>query len=275
MNDNLKPLVVPTIVGVASGALGFAAGWFVHSRRYAETIQVASDILDDEVAYEVEDGAGNSTVVTIDEIKAKRQRATMEEHPSAEPPEVLTDIQEAQGFKIAAEEYENIVLNPRRDPSEIEHGIPEEAEGNEPVVENVWDEVDTSVPDWDWDAEKKHREAIPHDTPYILHRDEFFDEETHYGQTTLTYYAGDKKLTDERDAPLYNMGDIVGDCLRFGHGSGDPTVVYIRNNKLHAEYEVLLHEGKYDVEILGMDAEKELENELKHSEHRVLKFRDV
>lgn len=263
MNENVKAVVVPTVVGVATGALGFAAGWYLRGRRTDETIQ--------DEDYIVEDGAGNETVITAKEIRERRK----------EVPKVLQDIlerseeeaPEQQGFVIPADEYENIVKNPRRDPSEIVTGIPNEVGEPETVTENVFDGVDNSVPDWDWDEEKAHREAIPYDQPYILHRDEFFDEETHYGQTTLTYYSVDKKLTDERDAPLYNQGDVVGDCLRFGHGSGDPHVVYIRNNKLHAEYEVLLHESSYDVEVLGLDAEEELDNELKHSMDRPLKFR--
>lgn len=261
-------------VGVGTGLAGFALG-VLFERRRMKTVEV--EIEADTEGFEE---AVEETVITLDDIRAKRERAAQKEHPSAQPPKVLEDIQEAsqppaEGFKIDKEEYEQIVTNPRRDPSEIVAGIPLDAEDPEPQVTNVFDGVDSSIPDWDWDAELKHREDISHDTPYILHRDEFFDEETHYGQTTLTYYAKDKKLTDEKDSPLYNMGDIVGDCLRFGHGSGDPHVVYIRNNKLHAEYEVVMHEGAYDVEVLGLDAEEELDNELRHSEHRVLKFRDV
>lgn len=270
--DN-KKTVVAAGIGVLTGlGIGFGLGALFERRRNEQTL--------DEEGISEEDDESESAVVTIDEIRAKRRRAAEQEHPSAQPPRILTDILEAsksedgekQGFTIPAEEYENIVKNPRRDPSEIVAGIPESAEGVE-VVQNIWDDVDNSVPDWDWDAELKHREEISYDTPYILHRNEFFEDETNYGQTTLTYYAGDKKLTDEKDSPLYNQGDIVGDCLRFGHGSGDPHVVYIRNNKLHAEYEVVLHEGSYDVEVLGLDAEEELDAELRHSEHRPLKFR--
>ncbi len=107
--------------------------------------------------------------------------------------------------------------------------------------------------------------------PYVLHKDEFFADENGYSQITLTYYAGDNILVDESDVPIYNHVDVVGDLL-FGHGSGDPKTVYIRNDKQHAEYEVLHDEGLYSQEVLGLEIENNLRvQEIKHSHNR--KFR--
>ena len=66
---------------------------------------------------------------------------------------------------------------------------------------------------------------------------------------------------------MFDFHNVVGD-LRFGHGSNDPNVVYIRNDRLKAEYEVLLNSGSYQEEILGQKFEKEAKDELKHSTYK-------
>lgn len=155
-----------------------------------------------------------------------------------------------------------------------------ETEGVEIEVEE--DEVDDIVEEprvinifvhgnleWDQEAELAKRTA---DAPYIIHVDEFFGCEMGYDQTTLTYYEGDNILTDERDVPIYAWVEKVGE-LKFGHGTTDKSVVYIRNEKLQHEWEVLLSKESYETEVLGIQAEKAIEeDELRHSSNR--RFRD-
>jgi hypothetical protein len=108
--------------------------------------------------------------------------------------------------------------------------------------------------DWSYEEEVKNRDE---NHPYVLHRDEFFGNEMAdegYSQTTITYYASDNVLTDEGDMPIYNYENITGPLL-FGHGSQDISIVYIRNDKLMHEWEILLEPGYYQVEVLGADIE--------------------
>jgi len=72
-------------------------------------------------------------------------------------------------------------------------------------------------------------------------------------------------LCDSHDKPIYNHSEVVGELL-FGHGSNDPNVVYIRNPKLEAEYEILRDEGSYEEIVLGEQIEHEAEEgDLRHS----------
>lgn len=124
--------------------------------------------------------------------------------------------------------------------------------------------------DWDMEAEAANRSE---DEPYILHKDEFYADEKDYGQYTLTYYAGDNIMVDEDDKVVSNHERVTGH-LSFGHGSGDEKVVYIRNDSLKAEYEVIRDPGHYAVEVLGFDIEDQAEaRDLKH-ERSLGKFRD-
>ena len=123
---------------------------------------------------------------------------------------------------------------------------------------------------WDYEAEMAVRTP---NAPYVIHRDEYVCEEMGYEQTTVTYYAGDDIMTDINDVPIYNHGSMISP-LKFGHGSGDQNVVYIRNETLELEWEVLLSTGRYSVEVLGLEVERHYDNDnLAHS-RSVLKFRD-
>jgi hypothetical protein len=120
---------------------------------------------------------------------------------------------------------------------------------------------------WDEEYELEHRNP---DVPYVITVDEYIGAEFDFKQSTVTYYASDDIMANESDVPIYNWNSLMGD-LRWGHGSNDKNVVYIRNESLGQEWEVLLHQGSYEVEVQGLHEE---DGELKHSQHRVLKFRD-
>jgi hypothetical protein len=123
----------------------------------------------------------------------------------------------------------------------------------------------SAITDDGWSYEEEQKDRTP-DAPYVIHRDEFFNRETGYHQNTLQWYVGDKILCDENDVPIYAPEKVVGQ-LRFGHGSGDPNVVYVRNEKLSAEYEIVRNEGLYQIEVLGIEVEEQADaDDLKHSQ---------
>ena len=134
------------------------------------------------------------------------------------------------------------------------------------TVNNVFQ---TYSEQWDWEIETMHRED---NKIYVIHYDEFVSNESNYTQETLTYYSGDDILTDQFNTPIYDHVKMTG-SIQFGHGSGDPNVVFIRNDDLHMEWEILKDESKYQVEILGYEIEQEYEaDDLKHSNY--FKFRE-
>lgn len=142
---------------------------------------------------------------------------------------------------------------------------PESFGVDEEVVSNIWEDR-VKDPYWDWEREKSNRVSSE---PYVIHQEEFIADEMDYRQETLTYYQGDDIMADPQDVPVYDYTGLMGE-LKFGHGSGSPEIVYIRNEAIHMEWEILLHTGKFEEEILGLAYEKESEEELRHS---VYKFR--
>ena len=82
----------------------------------------------------------------------------------------------------------------------------------------------------------KEKESDEMKEPYVITPDEFVDGEE-YEKITLIYYA-DNVLADEDDDLVNNVEDIIGDALsHFGEYEED--AVYVRNEQLRAEYEIL------------------------------------
>ncbi len=122
---------------------------------------------------------------------------------------------------------------------------------------HVFPDVEDEDGDWDYAEEMKTRTP---DAPYIIHRNEFDDNENDWPHITLTYYRADDILCDTDDTPIYNA-EKVASPLTFGKGSRDPSIVYIRNESLEIEYEVILDTGYYAREVLGADIEHSYDNE--------------
>jgi hypothetical protein len=117
-------------------------------------------------------------------------------------------------------------------------------------VETV-DVLDNEEPEpGDYSAEDAARGP---DRPYVLEVDEYMRNESDYAQATLTYYKEDDILADEDDIPITDVEALVGnDNLdKFGHRSGDPRVLYVRNEKIQMEYEIVKHDGSFAEEVGG------------------------
>lgn len=113
------------------------------------------------------------------------------------------------------------------------------------------------------------------DKPYVITHDEYYAAEKDYEQIDLTYYQGDNTLADAREqaVPEDEEDASVGsdNLTRFGHGSLDENIVFVRNDRIEADFEITRSFGKYSEEVLGFADEDE--HTLKHSTG-VRKFRN-
>ena len=109
-----------------------------------------------------------------------------------------------------------------------------------------------SQPDDEFDYDEEVKKRTP-ERPYIITQEEYFLAEGGHEQVTITYYEGDDVLADERDQPVPEPDRVVGEdnLTRFGHGSKDKNIVYVRNERLGAEYEVVRSGGSFSREVLG------------------------
>lgn len=137
------------------------------------------------------------------------------------------------------------------DSEEEDQDLKEQVDVRESISKNIFDNrTPSDDDDFDLESEKATRDE---DHPYILSHDEYYQGDLDYSQNTLTYFVGDQVLVDEEDNPISNVRNTVGEenLLRFGYGSKDENVVYIRNHRLEVDFEVVRSFGKYTEEVLG------------------------
>jgi len=163
----------------------------------------------------------------------------------------VKDLVEELGYSPAEADNTKppMVVQP---PDAVKEAAEEEAEP-EVEVHNVFADHEGEVVDFEWDYQKEKRKRSP-DIPYVIHYDE--RDEMEYQVVTLTYYEGDDVVCNERDE-IIDPADRDGmfgeaNLERFGHGSNDPSVVYVRNDTLELVYEVVKSPNSYSEEVHGI-----------------------
>lgn len=205
-------------------------------------------------------GKKRGTVTVVPPMEPEtRQLTIFDDEAQLAPAIELDHSRELNGEDPLVVEYDNVTNSAPAVEVEVK---------DDRVTVNVFANDDG---DWDHDQELSQRKG---ELPYIIHIDEFVENDFDFTQETVTYYQGDDVMVDSHDVPMYGHAGMLGE-LRFGHGSKDASLVYIRNETLQMEWEVILHTGMYSVEILGQEADQEIEEEIRHSNRRPLKFRET
>ena len=90
-------------------------------------------------------------------------------------------------------------------------------------------------------------------SPYAISLDDFADQNEGWQQLTITYYALDDVLVDDKDQPIRDVLGTTGhlDALGFGGISEDPHIRFVRNPKLELDFEIVLDARSYADVILN------------------------
>lgn len=227
-----KPLLIATVVGVGSGALGIFVGYKLAEKRLGAEFD---ERLERETAgmreyyqvvkkpYATPQEAAAALIEQTEETSAEEE----EESPAA-----LAN-QKVAYHKIVRKEYK-----PEDDPEE-EHAV--EAEVGpalpDPIEQNLFES-----------------------DPVIISQEDFMENETGWVQGTLTYYEGDQALADSNDQVIENKNEVIGDrnLSKFGTPqalSSDPNIIHVRNGRLQMEFEVCRSPNSFRREVLGIDDE--------------------
>jgi hypothetical protein len=96
------------------------------------------------------------------------------------------------------------------------------------------------------------------DFPYVITEAEYRIDRPEFEKDSLTYYAGDDTLAEENGNYIPDKNGTAGnhnllEC--FGMGSGDDRLLYIRNERVMADFEINLNDGKYTKEVLDVEEE--------------------
>ena len=95
-------------------------------------------------------------------------------------------------------------------------------------------------------------DARSSDVPYLITFEEYSEGEN--SQETLTYYADDAVLADDQEEVVDDILGMVGpDALNsFGVGSGDSRTVFVRNEAIDVDYEIIYSPGNYGETVHGI-----------------------
>lgn len=261
---DIKTIVEDKSVQIGVGVIvGFGLGYFLGRHIYRnQTIVVPAEepsdiepIVEDEITDEEYATMARqyNRVSSFDDIRVEDGKVVLNTEPTDDiviDNEVSEEILLVEDSVVESDETEPDEESDSSADAISEEKSEEVSESEEPPHHNIFANDDT----WDYEAEVASRTKT---APYVIHRDEWFTNESGYPQHTFTYYNGDDILVDDNEKfpqPIYRHDKVVGEIKdKFGHGSGDRSVVYVRNDDLGAEYEIILLESLYSVEVQGMD----------------------
>jgi hypothetical protein len=108
----------------------------------------------------------------------------------------------------------------------------------------------TGEEDFDYEAEVARRSP---NEPYVITHEEFMTNENDWEQHSVVYFNGDDTLVDEQDMPIPDIEVMIGseNLERFGDGSKDPRIVYIRNEAKEMDFEVRLDDNSFGEQTAG------------------------
>lgn len=232
---------VGLLTGIGGLAIGSAVSYFL-TRRILETKY--NKIAEDEIAVMREHY--QSKMVALENTSGKdnlddlvQERGYLVEE--AAPPMAVSP---PTSVVVAAEEAQDEV-------EVLPEPVVKEPPPAEEVIRNVFEEAQM-MNSWDYNKERAKRSPV---RPYVIHVDE--REELPYDEVSLTYYDADDVLCDERDEVIGgpDRDRMVGEANleKFGHGSNDPSVVFVRNDRLEAQYEIIKSPNSYAEEVHGFE----------------------
>ncbi len=183
-------------------------------------------------------GAAVGSVVTWQYTKKKYEQIAQEEIDSVK--ETFSKLKEVKSKDNESEENNNtrtIVERAKDKPSIVEYAALLRKKGytNYSDIDSLSEDSNVS--------EEEVDENMINDKPYVISPDEFgeFDD---YDVISLTYYA-DQVLADENDELVEDIEETVGFESLNTFGQYEDDSVFVRNDRLKCDYEILLDQRKY------------------------------
>ena len=167
-------------------------------------------------------GAGIGSVVTYKLVKKQYDQIIQEEIDS-----VKEAFSEMNGEDDGYEDGE-----PDRNDTD---------EKTEPTAKETYESI---VKESGYTEETEKKEDKHMEKPYVISPSEFGDSD--YAILSLTYFL-DGTVLNERDKIVTNVDELIGEDFanHFGDYPEDPDTVYVRNDKLEIDFEILKDYREY------------------------------
>lgn len=199
MNSTLKGVLI-FVLGAAAGSL---ATWKLIEKKYKDIAQEEIDSVKD----------------TFSKMKKNEYPDKLEDYPDFEEFDDSDDVEEEP--------------EPKPEQKIDRNNKPDIVEYAKILSETGY----TNYAERQDKKEKKGVEPVEDERPYVISPDEF-GEKDGYENVTLTYYA-DGVLTDYFDNVISNIDEVVGFDSLDHFGEYEDDVVFVRNEKMETDYEIL------------------------------------
>jgi hypothetical protein len=95
--------------------------------------------------------------------------------------------------------------------------------------------------------------------PYVITIAAFHLDDPRYAKISIVYYEGDNTLADDGGSVIPDIVGTVGinALTNFGKFSEDPNIVYVRNETLEVDWEIVRDPRTYAHAIAGFDVDSE------------------
>lgn len=185
-------------------------------------------------------GAAIGSAVTWKLVKTKYELLAQEEINSMK--EVYSTKSEGQGEDISEKDEEDPELRAKAEEAKEKPSVSEYAARlQKHGYVNYSDPASIDNDVEEEESEQEEEDMVDVDKPYVIAPEESGNG---YNIVSLTYYA-DKVLADENDELIEDVEELVGfeSLTHFGEYEDDS--VYVRNDRLGIDYEILLDQRTY------------------------------
>jgi hypothetical protein len=226
-------------VAAGSASLGIIVGWGSASFFYKKKLQEKDDYID-----VVREMSRRMPVATMDAINETVAGISANFHFLTQPEE---DVETPDPNQMELEfESEN---SPGGDDDENsdEEVNEEKLETNRRDLQEIIDQYTNNPEDRDAFVQKGRRAVGDARPPFVISKAKYaWDEEEgdEYDKVTYTYYPSHRVVLDEDEEVVDEVDYVLGwrNLRRFGDESDDPDVVFIRNQKMLTDFEVVRDE---------------------------------
>ena len=222
---------------------GIFKGLFLFGLGAASGAYVAAKLLEDHYAAMAEEEIEATKEYARKKIKEIEARY---ENELVEPAEVKEESNNP--YKKLVRDYNKPNLN----------DMVKEAGYTEPAEEEYPEDdyEDELTEDEETELEDRKLNTIEIDGPYLITEPEFASEKLHFDKVDLWYYKEDNTLANDEEDMIDDIAGLIGDDALAIFDNDDQTdTIYIRNEKLSADFQVTCLNKSYSVEVLGYGEE--------------------
>lgn len=150
------------------------------------------------------------------------------------------------GYYICKKKYHIVKVEevkPAKGPVTIDEEVETEV-FKEKIFEASYKRPEKDVEE-EWEEAEKVNPIEPEMVPYQISPEAFANEHSDYAKLTMVFYEENEVLLDEEEECV-DIGSTIGYDILNHFGEYEKDAVFVRNERLGNDYEVLLEHRAYD-----------------------------